>query len=197
MAGRLAGPDRRARFEAGLRPLGPRGEGWIGIQMLFEIGALVLAALTGPAVNGPARIVLAGCGILLMVAGVVLFGWGAFHLDTSFSIWVDPRPGAQLVTSGPYRWTRHPVCTAQVLLVAGWALVWASPVGLLMVPVVAVYLDRFKLAREEQTLLARYPDYRDYMADVPHRMLPSRPRSRSVSPAPSTVPPAPPTVPSA
>jgi protein-S-isoprenylcysteine O-methyltransferase Ste14 len=166
----------RAGFEARLRPLGPRGEGWIGIQMLFEIGALVLAVLTGPVVSGPARVVIAIPGFLLLVGGIGLFAWGASHLDASFSIWVDPRPGGRLVTSGPYRWARHPVCTGQVLIVAGWSLVAASIVGLLMVPVVAVYLDRFKLAREEQTLLGRYPEYPAYMAAVPHRMWPARPR---------------------
>ena len=59
---------------------------------------------------------------------------------------------------------------------AGWALTAASLVGLLLVPVVALYLDRLKLAREEQTLLAKYPGYRDYMHVVRHRMLPSPPR---------------------
>lgn len=179
MAVETASPDRRSAFERRLRPLGPRGEGWIGIQMLFEIGALVLAALTGPVISGPARAVVAVAGLVLLALGVLLFGWGASHLGGSFSIWVDPRPGAELVTSGPYRWTRHPVCGAQVLIVAGWALACASVVGLLCVPVVAVYLDRFKLAREEQTLLARYPDYAAYMAVVRHRMLPARPRATS------------------
>jgi len=174
---RAAGSGGRAAFESRLRPLGPRGEGWIGIQMLFEVGALVLAVITGPVVGWPDRVVLAVPGFALLVAGVLLFGWGASHLGSSFSIWVTPRTGASLVTTGPYRWMRHPVCTAQVFLVAGWSLICASPVGLLMVPVVIVVLDRFKLAREEQTLLARYPGYRAYMTLVPHRMLPARPRS--------------------
>jgi protein-S-isoprenylcysteine O-methyltransferase Ste14 len=184
MTTRAAGEGGRAAFEARLRPLGPRGEGWIGIQMLFEVGALVLAVLAGPVVTGPVRWILALAGFALLVGGVLLFGWGASHLDASFSIWVDPRPEGRLVTSGPFRYVRHPVCTAQVLLVAGWSLVCASLVGLLMVPVVIVYLDRFKLAREEQTLLARYPAYPAYMAAVPHRMLPTRPR-----PAPDPAPP--------
>jgi len=177
MAVRAAGPDGRAGFEARLRPLGPRGEGWIGIQMLFEIGALALAVLTGPVITGPGRIAVAVPGFALLIGGVLLFAWGASHLGATFSIWVSPLPGGTLVTSGPYRWTRHPICTAQVLIVAGWALVCASAVGLLMVPVVIVYLDRFKLAREEQTLRARYPGYETYMEAVPHRMLPRRPRT--------------------
>jgi protein-S-isoprenylcysteine O-methyltransferase Ste14 len=177
VAERAAGSGGRAAFEARLRPLGPRGEGWIGIQMLFEVGAFVLAVLTGPVVGWPERVLLAVPGFVLLIAGVLLFGWGAAHLGSSFSIWVDPRPGSSLVTSGPYRWMRHPICTAQVFLVAGWSLICASPAGLVTVPLVIVVLDRFKLAREEQTLLARYPGYRAYMAHVTHRMLPVRPRS--------------------
>ena len=87
------------------------------------------------------------------------------------------------MTSGRYRWARHPICTAQVVLVAGWALTAASLVGLLLVPLVALYLDRLKLAREEQTLLAKYPAYRDYMRVVSHRMLPSPPRPEATGQA--------------
>jgi protein-S-isoprenylcysteine O-methyltransferase Ste14 len=166
---------RRAR-EAALRPLGPRGEGWIGFQMLLEIGILVLAPFTGPAWEGPARAVAVVAGLLLLAGGVGAFGWGAAHLGASFSVWVTPRPSARLVTDGPYRFTRHPICTAQVALCLGWALVAASPVAIALVPVVAWYLDRYKLAREEQALLARYPGYAAYMRAVPHRMLPVPPR---------------------
>ncbi|HEY3335349.1 MAG TPA: isoprenylcysteine carboxylmethyltransferase family protein [Candidatus Limnocylindrales bacterium] len=178
-----AGSGGRQAAEARLPPLGTRGEGWIGLQMLLEIGALVVAPLTGPAIAGWPRTVLGVTGTVVMVAGVLVFAWGAAHLGHSFSVWVVPRRAARLVTSGPYRYSRHPVCSAQVLLVAGWALACASLVALLLVPVVAWYLDRYKLAREEQTLLAAYPAYRTYMTEVTHRMLPARPRpSTTVAP---------------
>ena len=178
-----SGSVGRSRFarEAALRPLGRRGEGWIGIQMLLEVGCLAVAVLTGPAVTGPPRAVAAIVGIGLLVVGVVLFAWGAAHLGHSFSVWVSPRPDGELVTSGPYQYARHPVCTAQVLLCAGWSLAAASVAGLVLVPVVAWYLDRYKLAREEVMLSARYPGYAAYVASVPHRMLPRPPRMEPVS----------------
>ncbi len=176
MTGEPATIDARRAREAGLRPMGPRGEGWIGLQMVLEIGILVIAPFTGPAWGGPGRLLTAIAGLALLAAGVAIFAWGASHLGASFSIWVTPRPAARLVTSGPYRFTRHPICTAQVALCLGWSLVAASPVGLLLVPVVAWYLDRYKLAREEQTLLAKYPEYAAYMQSVPHRMIPAAPR---------------------
>lgn len=182
MTVRQAAVDPRRAREARLRPMGRRGEGWIGIQMLLEVGLLVVAPFTGPAWGGPARLATSAAGFTLLAGGVAAFGYAASHLGSSFSVWVDPRPGAQLVTSGPYRYLRHPICTAQVAICLGWALIAASPAGLLLVPVVAWYLDRYKLAREEQTLLARYPGYATYLGAVPHRMLPMPPRRLPVPP---------------
>jgi protein-S-isoprenylcysteine O-methyltransferase Ste14 len=173
MAGSTPHPsDPGHAREARLRPMGPRGEGWIGLQMLLEVGSLIVAPLTGPLLGGTERVVIGVIGIAGMVAGVLLFAWGASHLGSTFSVWVDPRPGGRLTTNGPYRYARHPVCAAQLFICGGWALACSSLVGLAFLPVIAWYLDRYKLAREEQTLLAAYPGYADYMDAVPHRMLP-------------------------
>jgi protein-S-isoprenylcysteine O-methyltransferase Ste14 len=117
-----------------------------------------------------------GLGTGVCLAGILLFSWGAATLGPSFSIWVTPRPGARLVVSGPYRWTRHPICTAQAIFGFGWALMWASPISLGLAVVYSIYLDRFKLRREEETLLARYPEYATYAREVRHRMWPVLPR---------------------
>jgi protein-S-isoprenylcysteine O-methyltransferase Ste14 len=185
MASADATADPRRARETRLRPMGPRGEGWIGLQMLFEVGLFVIAPFTGPAWGGPLRAVTVAVGFVLLIGGVLVFAWGAWHLGASFSVWVTPRPGASFVRSGPYRFTRHPICTAQVAMCLGWALIAASPVALALVPVVAWYLDRYKLAREEVTLLARYPEYADFVREVPHRMWPSLPRGRAAHPTPS------------
>lgn len=177
--------DRRRAREARLRPMGPRGEGWIGLQMLLEVGLFVLAPLTGPAWNGALRATSVAVGFVLLIGGVLVFAWGAWHLGASFSVWVTPRAGASFVRTGPYRFTRHPICTAQVAMCLGWALIAASPVALALVPVVAWYLDRYKLAREEVTLVARYPAYADFVREVPHRMWPTMPRGRAARHGPA------------
>jgi protein-S-isoprenylcysteine O-methyltransferase Ste14 len=170
------GPVRPTSWDRALPSFGPRGEGWIGIQVSIELTILVVSALTGGAWGGSLGAVTVFIGLTLVALGVLGFGWGASHLGRSFSIWVAPRRGATFVASGPYRFVRHPICTAQVVLCAGWALAAASLIGLALLPVLAWYLDRFKLAREEQTLLAAYPEaYAAFMARVPHRMLPVLP----------------------
>jgi len=74
------------------------------------------------------------------------------------------------VTSGPYRYIRHPIYTAVSLFcgagaVAHWS--WAS--GLLGGAVVGAALVR--IFCEEVMVTARYPDYRQYAATT-WRMIP-------------------------
>ncbi len=170
MGGPASRPERVPGL--GLRPLGPRGEGWIGIQVALELAVLVGAPLTSVPTEGLIRLSLVLVGLGLVVAGVALFGIGARELGRSFSVWNVPVDAARLTTSGPYRWVRHPICTAQVVLLAGWSILAASPAGLVGCVVVAAFLDRFKLRVEEAWLRNRYPAYEAYMRAVPHRMLP-------------------------
>ena len=165
-----ASPVRRE-----LRPLGPRGEGWVGIQTVLAVILLASAVLDPWALGGTIRAIGTWLGAGLCLVGIGLFAWGAVVLGHSFSIWVTPRPDAGLVTGGPYRWTRHPICTAQAIFGFGWAALAASPVALVLAVVYAVYLDRCKLRREEETLLARYPAYASYQRQVRHRMWPTWP----------------------
>ena len=161
-----------------LPPLGPAGEGWVAIQSILELGILCLAMVTNGAWAEPMAGAALVIGALICAAGVGLFAFGAVTLGASFSIWVKPRAHAHLVRRGPYRWMRHPVCTAQVVFGIGWALVWQSIVALILVAVLAWYLDRFKLEREEQWLVTTYPEYDAYRRAVPHRMLPQPPSHR-------------------
>jgi protein-S-isoprenylcysteine O-methyltransferase Ste14 len=172
-------PD--ASREPHLPTLGPHGEGWVLIQTALAILLLVGSAVDPLALGEPARSYMAILGALVCLAGSALFAWGAMELGPSFSIWVTPLPNARLVTTGPYACTRNPICTAQSVFALGWALMWGSPIGLGLAVVYAAYLDRGKLAREEETLLVRYPEYREYMRRVTHRMWPAPPRRRETA----------------
>ena len=67
-----------------LPTLGPRGEGWVVLQVV----ALVLAVpsgLLGPAWDGPARVVSAALGVVLLGAGLVLAGGAIRSLGTALT----------------------------------------------------------------------------------------------------------------
>jgi len=66
-----------------------------------------------------------------------------------------------LVTSGIYRWFRHPIYTAIVAIVVGLFLRQSTIAVALSMFIVIVYLS-IKVRFEEKLLLARYPSYAKY-----------------------------------
>ena len=151
--------------------LGPRGEGWIGIQTLGIVAVLVGGYLVPTEWTGPLRTIGVVAGVALAIAGVALFAWGTRTLGRLFSIWVAPRPAGHLVTGGPYRLVRHPVCAGQVLFAFGYALLRGSWPALVLA---ALYLGvvLLKVTREEAWLRATYPDYEDFAARTRHLLIP-------------------------
>ncbi len=151
--------------------LGARGEGWIGIQTLGIVAVLVGGYLTPVDWQGALRAGGLVAGAVLIVAGVALFAWGSAHLGHLFSIWVAPRPGGHLVTAGPYRFVRHPVCAGQVLIAFGYALmrgsVWALALAVVYLGIVVV-----KVTREEAWLASTYPEYPAFAARTRRRLIP-------------------------
>ncbi|HET7676471.1 MAG TPA: isoprenylcysteine carboxylmethyltransferase family protein [Candidatus Limnocylindrales bacterium] len=149
-----------------LPTLGPRGEGWLALQLVL-LGLVFVTGLPG-ALEGAfslaggstlAARVLVAAG--LVVAGLVLAVWGTLALGRSFAALPQPPPGAELVESGPYRWVRHPIYLGLLVGSLGWGVLAGSLVTLGLTMALAVLLD-LKARREEAWLAARFPDYADY-----------------------------------
>lgn len=109
--------------------------------------------------------------IATMVIGVLVGLWTlAYNRLGNFNIRPEPKANGKLVTNGPYRLVRHPMYGAVLLVMAAWAFFTddvAKPfywTGLLIVLWI-------KSAAEEKMLIARYPDYVDYMRST-GRLLP-------------------------
>ena len=79
-----------------------------------------LAAFAGNA-EGPAALVLALCGCLLALAGAALVLWSRAELGSAWSLVPTADQGTGLVTTGPYRFVRHPI----YLGLSCWR--WARP----------------------------------------------------------------------
>ncbi len=141
--------------------LGPRGEGWVALQLLL-IAAVVVASRSaaGSLVTPPVVNVAGG---LLMTAGLVVVVVGALNLSGSFSIMPRPPAGAQLVTHGLYRYVRNPIYSGVIATTFGLGLGWGSWPALLLSGVLAGVLD-LKTRREEVFLRERFPGYAAYAA---------------------------------
>ena len=101
-------------------------------------------------------------GIPVSALGVALFAWMFQHLGLNVTSTSMPRTSAVLVTSGPYRWIRHPMYSAALILALGTSLLTANLI--VMVSGVAMFLLLMARSRiEESRLVEKFGDaYREY-----------------------------------
>ncbi len=79
--------------------------------------------------------------------------------------------GQAIVTSGPYRYVRHPMYAGAVPYLFGTPLLLGSWIGVAVAPLFVV-LMAVRAVFEERALAQAFPEYADYRARVPYRMLP-------------------------
>lgn len=112
-------------------------------------------------------------GAGLGVAAVPAAWWVFRSLDRNVSETVLMKADHALVTTGPYRWVRHPLYTTGEMLLVGVGLM-AGNWFILLLTFVTIIAIRFAVVPpEEEALVARFGDaYRGYMART-GRLLPS------------------------
>jgi len=149
---------------ARLPSLGPRGEGWVALQVVLFMG-VGAAGLLGSDWGDPWRTVglVAGTGLVALgAAGAVL---GMVGLRENLTAVPRPVQGGRLIDSGVYGLVRHPIYTGIVTAALGWGLATASPAALVAAMLLGCFFD-VKARREEAWLLAAYPAYAAYRARV-------------------------------
>lgn len=106
-------------------------------------------------------------GIAFGLIGLWLFDRAARELGSYFSSGVHLYDDHRLVTTGPYRWVRHPIYLAFVVIMVGVLLMSANLLiglsGLLLV----LLIPPLRINQEERLLADRFgASYRDYQARV-------------------------------
>jgi protein-S-isoprenylcysteine O-methyltransferase Ste14 len=87
----------------------------------------------------------------------------------------EPRPDAELTTTGLYRWVRHPIYSGVLAMGWGWTLAHPSWVTAALAAALTG-LFTAKAGYEEGLLRERFADYADYAARTP-RFVPRPSRS--------------------
>lgn len=112
---------------------------------------------------GPTEVdALRATGSLLWVTGWIWTAYALWYLRSAFSI----EPAARcLITSGPYRFARHPVYTGYLVQYVGmWLLFPTIPFALVLGGWVVLVADRVR--HEERVLAGAFPEYADYRRRV-------------------------------
>lgn len=145
----------------------------VGLQAVLLVGlVLVPTSDDWPELDAPA-VALVAIGVGLGLWSIAVFGRGVTPSPL-------PAASASMVTRGPYRWVRHPMYTAVLILSAGVALRSRNLVALVLFVVLAGFFV-LKARWEEHRLVATYPSYATYATKVgrflPHvGRLPASPR---------------------
>lgn len=100
--------------------------------------------------------------VSLLSGSALLALWAlATNRPGNFNIRPTPRHGGTLVTSGPYRWVRHPMYTSVLMAAAAAALKshQSADAGLWLALLAVLWV---KSGIEERALIIRFPDYQAY-----------------------------------
>ncbi len=148
----------------------PRWWNWQFITPIAVIAALLLARYGGgysylvliESQLWQYNIAIAVFGDILVLCGLAVALWSRKTLGGNWSGSVVFKENHELVTSGPYRYVRHPIYSGMLLMLIGTVLASASAMLLFVWAVSFVTL--WLKSREEEKLMARhfpsqYPAY--------------------------------------
>ena len=111
-------------------------------------------------------------GVVILIIGLIIFFLAHYHLGRNFYSLVAVKEEQKLVTSGPYRWIRHPIYTGYILTYLAGGLIASNQV-LTFVPVIFFSLMIInRIPREEAVMREEFgQDYLD-MEAYTGRLLP-------------------------
>jgi protein-S-isoprenylcysteine O-methyltransferase Ste14 len=161
-----------------LRPMIQRGQKpWdralMSVMLPLWLGWLVLMGLDA----GRYRWSHMPLGLQLLGAVLILVGcyWvGLVMRENRFAapvVKIQRERGHKVVTTGPYRYMRHPMYAGAIPVMVGAPLLLGSWWGLLL-SLVLMLLIAIRAVFEERTLMAELEGYADYARRVPYRLLP-------------------------
>jgi protein-S-isoprenylcysteine O-methyltransferase Ste14 len=158
------------RMRPGGRPLAPK-------YMLLALMMLVHLAIAGLDRgrfhwSDDVPRLLQAIGLVFYALASLGFLW-AMHVNRFFSSIprIQSERGHHVVSSGPYRWVRHPGYTAALVLTLASGISlgsWlATAIGAIGIPLLFV-----RLSYEDRMLRNELPGYRDYAERVRYRLIP-------------------------
>jgi len=103
----------------------------------------------------PVSPAVSAVGVVLCVAGMAILVWARQHLGTNWSQTVAAKEGHELVTSGPYRFVRHPMYAGGLLACVGSVIVCGGPWIFLLVILGALFL--WRTSAEDKVMERQFP----------------------------------------
>lgn len=132
----------------------------VSIPFLIYIPVWEYSDFEGPI---PRDGVLSWAGIILFVSGIIIQSIAMWQLKGFYTVRIGIQPEQKLVTSGLYRFIRHPGYLSYIITIIGIGLSLSSILTLLFVIFIILFLV-LRIKGEEEMLLKEFGDeYKAYM----------------------------------
>ncbi len=125
------------------------------ILVTIQFSAVLLLAVTGRFPSSVPSLMMMTAGAVLGAAAIITMRWD------NLRIFPEPKKDIRLVTSGPYRYIRHPMYTSLLTAMAAWPFESWAPVQIGAWILLAVVLA-MKIRIEERMLPLVIPEYNNY-----------------------------------
>jgi protein-S-isoprenylcysteine O-methyltransferase Ste14 len=167
-----------AAFELGVRVrerLGGRGSATHdrGTRALIAVtlgAAIGFAVVLGSRSTEPQ--ISYSLGVIVMWLGLAIRAWAVAALGRAFRTTVEVDSGQTVVSTGPYRWVRHPSYSGLLLIVTGCGLAAGNWLALAVCAVLPLPALLWRIHVEESELTRVLEDrYRAYQAQT-KRLIP-------------------------
>jgi protein-S-isoprenylcysteine O-methyltransferase Ste14 len=133
---------------------------WPGLLVLV---AVVLVRLFKPGTLAVSSSVLEVVGLILFGLGLGLAVWARIYLGRNWGMPMTERAEPELVTSGPYRFVRHPIYSGILLALLGTALA-TNLYWLIVLAFLGAYFT-YSATVEERLMTTSFPgEYASYKA---------------------------------
>ena len=96
-------------------------------------------------------------GAILVLLGLALAAWARVHLGRNWGMPMTLKENPELVTSGPYRFVRHPIYSGVLLAMVGSALI-GGVFWFLVFIFFGIYFI-YSAKNEEKLMLQQFPDH--------------------------------------
>lgn len=129
---------------------------WLSILMLFGlIGVHSLAIYEFSQLNSGRDGVISLVGAIAIIAAIILSQIALKNLGKFFDR-LAIKPDHQLITTGIYRYIRHPVYTSYILLFCGYCILLQAWLSLVITAILCTLWFRHRIHIEEQMLIAHF-----------------------------------------
>jgi len=135
------------------------------IGLLLEVAAFAIAFAFPAPVQSIVRL---ASGMLLTVVAVLLAFTSVRHLGRMFRVHAGLYHDHELVRTGPYGVVRHPIYASLFAMLLATALVWTSPVWIVVAVAIYIAGTEIRVRCEDGLLAGRFGEqFENYRRRVP------------------------------